>query len=88
MKNYMEDVVEEILTRVLKEYKDICKCEKCIEDVKALTLNKFYPLYVVTEQGNTYAKLHELEMQFHTDILKEIIKSIEIICKNPRHLKS
>lgn len=88
LKNYMEDLIGEILPKVLKEYGDICKCERCITDIKAITLNQFYPLYIVSDKGNVYAKLNELQMQIHTDVVKEITKAIEIVCKNPRHCES
>ena len=85
IKNYMELLVDNILPKVLKNYEEVCKCEKCIMDIKARTLNQLKPLYFVTEQGNVYAKLNSFEAQFETNIITELVKSIEIISKNPRH---
>ena len=85
VKNYMEILVENQLTNLLKKYTDICTCERCIADIKAKTLNQLKPLYFVLEQGNVYAKLNNLESQFKTDIITELVKAIDIISNNPRH---
>lgn len=39
IKNYMEVIVDEFLNDVLRKYKDVCHCKRCISDIKALTLN-------------------------------------------------
>src|SRR5690554_1052757 len=85
LKNYMEDIVDEVLPGVLKEYKNICKCEKCLEDIKAITLNELKPKYVVTNEGVVYTKLKELNCQSRTDVLTKLIMAIEKVSKSPRH---
>ncbi|WP_027624329.1 late competence development ComFB family protein [Clostridium lundense] len=86
LKNYMEEVVEFLLPTVLDKYDNICKCERCIRDIKALSLNNLKPLYVATEKGNIYAKVKELNTQFRADTIKVITEAIEIVCKSPRHI--
>lgn len=85
IKNYMEHIVEETLPLVIDRYPDICKCEKCIDDIKALALNNLKPLYVVTEEGTIYSKLNELTLQFKTDIISQLTQAIEIVSENPKH---
>lgn len=85
IKNYMELVVDHTLPSVLEEYKDVCQCPRCIEDIKALTLNNLKPLYVVTEKGEVYVKINELMTQFQADVIQEIVPAIEMVSKNPRH---
>lgn len=85
IKNYMEIMVENFLPTVLDKYSDICKCEKCIDDIKAITLNNLKPLYVVTEEGNIFARINELSIQFKADVLGALTKAIEIVSKNPKH---
>lgn len=85
IKNYMEQIVDETLPTVIDKYTDMCKCEKCIDDIKAITLNNLKPLYIVTEEGAIYSKLKELEQQFKTDIISELIKAIELVSKRPKH---
>ncbi len=86
-KNYMEEVIENLLPIVLEKYKTehICTCEKCIEDIKAFALNQLDPIYVTTKKGNLYAKLNEVNTQFNADVINEIINAIEIVKNNPNH---
>lgn len=81
----MEIVVDHIIPSILDKYENICKCQRCIEDIKAHTLNNLKPLYVVTEMGYTYTKVNELKTQFNVDIINEIVKSISIVSAKPRH---
>ena len=85
LKNYMEDVVEHILPSMVKAFPNSCTCERCIEDIKAITLNHLKPHYIVTDKGTIYSRLQEMEVQFETDVMKAIIDAISIVSKNPRH---
>ena len=85
VKNFMEIVLEHMLPGVLLQYPEQCKCEKCIDDIKAIALNKLKPLYMVTEKGNVFLRLNELELQFKTDILRELIQAISLVSKNQKH---
>lgn len=85
VKNYMENFVEDLLPTVLNTYKDMCNCDRCIDDIKALTLNRLEPLYVVTERGEAYAKSNEIDRQFKINLVQKIVEAIEIVRKNPRH---
>lgn len=81
----MEQVVEKVLPTIINKYENICKCEKCIDDIKALTLNNLKPLYVVTEKGAIYSKVKRLQLQFNIDVVDELTKAIEVVSKNPEH---
>lgn len=85
LRNYMEVVVDNLLPSVLYKYENICKCEKCLEDIKAITLNSLNPLYIASEKGYVYTKINELEAQFNTDVIREVMHSIGIVSNNPRH---
>lgn len=85
LKNYMEIFVENLLPNLLTDCKDICTCPRCIEDIKALALNSLKPLYVVTEKGSIYVKLNELESQFRADVIKELLRAVEVVSKNTHH---
>ena len=81
----MEEIVDKLAPEVLDTYENICKCPKCVNDIKALTLNKLPPRYVVCEKGLLYTKANEMFIQFKTDIIKELTLSIEVVSKNPNH---
>ncbi|WP_343216140.1 late competence development ComFB family protein [Clostridium mobile] len=85
IKNYMEAMVENLLPSTLNKYSDICKCEKCVDDIKAIALNNLKPLYVVTEKGNIFVKTNELNIQFKADVLGALTRAIEIVSENPKH---
>lgn len=48
--NMMEHYVDERLSELLKDY-NCCKCEVCLEDMKAFSLNRLPPKYVSTVNG-------------------------------------
>jgi competence protein ComFB len=81
----MEDIVEDVLKEIIDEYDDICKCDKCFLDIKACALNHLPANYVVTARGNIYTKLKELNLQFRTDVVREVVNAIKKIKLNPRH---
>jgi competence protein ComFB len=85
IRNHMEISVNSLLPEVLHKFKGVCTCSNCVDDIKAKALNNLRPMYVVTELGDVYAKLNEMQFQFKSDVVSELVKAIEIISKNPRH---
>ncbi|NMA95371.1 MAG: late competence development ComFB family protein [Clostridiales bacterium] len=85
LKNYMEDMVNNALPKILDQHEDMCRCAQCMADVKAMALNNLKPLYFASNKGGVYNKLKELEIQFSADIAREITKAIEIVSNNPYH---
>ncbi len=86
-KNYMEEVVENTLDQILAHSKDICTCDRCRLDIKALALNHLPPKYVVTDMGYVYTKVNELESQFQADVTVAVTNALKTVRKNPRHDK-
>lgn len=85
VKNYMENVVDNWLPKVISKYDDICTCDKCLDDIKAIALNGLKPAYVSTHKGEVFTKVKELQSQFSTDAIRELTKAIEIVSKNVNH---
>lgn len=84
LKNTMEDVVNKKIDTVLNVM-NICRCEKCRMDIMAITLNELPAKYVVTETGELYTKVRELEQQFEVDVETAIVKAGIFVSKNPKH---
>lgn len=84
LKNYMEDVVIHKTDELLKIL-NICKCEKCRLDIIAIALNELPPKYVVTNMGELFSKVRELEQQFEVDIEAAIVKAAIFVSKSPKH---
>ncbi|HYE84213.1 MAG TPA: late competence development ComFB family protein [Clostridia bacterium] len=84
LKNYMEELVVKKSDDILKLL-NICKCEKCRLDIMALALNELPAKYVVTDKGELYTKVRELEQQFEVDVETAIVKAAIFVGKNPKH---
>lgn len=81
----MEVTVDAFLPHLLAKYPDICKCEECMEDIKAIALNNLKPAYFVSHEGLLYSKVDEMTSQYRADLTGELTKAIEIVNHNPRH---
>lgn len=84
LKNYMEEIVYSLMDEVLDNIK-ICRCEKCMMDIAALSLNDLPPKYIVTEQGEVYSKLSTLKAQFEVDVIAAITKAAILVKRKPQH---
>jgi len=84
-RNYMEELVMEILDDVLRGKKEFCSCERCRLDTIALTLNHLPAKYCVTDAGRAYTKLKTTELQFRTDVVREIVEALKVVRADPRH---
>ena len=86
LKNFSETEVNILLEEILKRYDNICKCEKCKLDIKALALNTLSTKYIVSEQGEIYTKaLNEVNKQEKINVVMAITKAIDIVSANPKH---
>lgn len=84
LKNYMEELVIKKTDDLLK-LMNICRCEKCRLDIVAIALNELPTRYVVSEKGELYTKLNELEQQFEIDVETAIVKAAVLVSRNPKH---
>ena len=82
--NIMEDIVKDKLEEMLKT-ENCCKCERCIEDMTALALNKLLARYVSTHNGELYSKLNSLVRQNSVDLNIAVAEAIACVSKKPSH---
>lgn len=85
LKNYMETLVWQYLPDVLASHRDVCTCQHCRFDIAALALNFLPPRYVVTNKGQTMAKVKSLDQQFYVDIVTALTNAITIVKSRPHH---
>lgn len=85
LKNYMEILVDEILPGMLANEMEICKCERCILDIKAIALNRLTPKYIVSDLGEIYRRYDDLSKQLEIDAIEAIMRSIDLVKKYPKH---
>ena len=84
IKNYMEEIVFNLMQEVLDDIK-MCSCEKCVLDIAAIALNDLPPKYIVTEKGELYSKINALKQQFEVDVIAAITKAAVLVKRKPRH---
>jgi competence protein ComFB len=83
-KNLSEELMELHLDGCIHS-SNVCGCERCRADIRALTLNALPPHYVVTDLGDAYVRLEGMSTQSQADIITAIMKAINVVKKNPRH---
>lgn len=83
--NVMEQLVNDKLEERLAKY-DCCKCEKCIDDMMAIALNRLPAKYVSTPKGELFSRVgSSLEKQNTLDIEFAVVSAIEFVSSHTRH---
>ena len=77
----MEILVDEIISEIMENY-DICKCDKCIDDIRSIALNNLTPEYFVSSTNEGEKKAFLLDRQRRISVLTKVIEAIEIVSKN------
>lgn len=85
LKNYTEVMVNSLINSVLEDYPQLCKCSKCVLDIKALALNKLPSRYIVTSSGEIFKKLDELNKQYYADTVAAIVSAAMLVNQKPMH---
>lgn len=82
--NVMQVLVEEKAPKYVQMF-GLCSCERCMEDVKALTLNNLPPKYVVVERGDMIPRLTVYEGKFSSDITAQLLQACKLVMERPHH---
>lgn len=82
--NVMQVLVEEKAPKYVQMF-GLCSCTRCMEDVKALTLNNLPSKYVVLEQGDLVPRLTVYESKFSSDITAQMLKACRMVMEHPHH---
>jgi len=85
--NHMEDLVLSYVDKLLPQFDSVCNCDKCRLDIAAIALNNLPGMYSVTEIGEVYSKIKEMETQYVADVIKEVTRAAEIVSLRPEHKK-
>ncbi len=84
MTNFMEELANNILENLLPEYKTARFSDNSIEDIKALALNRLWPMYTTSESGRSFLKKIIQEDKIEKDVIRELRAAIDIVKSNPR----
>ena len=82
--NVMQVLVEEKAPKYVQMF-GLCSCERCMEDVKAITLNHLPPKYVVLERGDMVPRLTVYENKFSSDITAQLLQACKLVMERPHH---
>lgn len=82
--NVMESIIDEKLALQLKD-ENCCKCDHCLEDMKAMALNQLPSKYVSTHNGELFTKLNALMRQNSIDINVAVSYAIKTVSDRPSH---
>lgn len=82
--NVMEVFVAERLEEMLLA-ENCCKCDRCIDDMKAIALNKLPSKYVSSHNGELFSKLDASIRQNAVDINIAVAAAIDAVSKRPSH---
>ena len=81
--NYMEVLTNSVLGDLLaKERKGFT--DGAIQDIKALALNRLWPMYTTTLSGQDFLKRIIEEDKIEKDVARELKAAIDIVRSNPR----
>ena len=83
--NVLEEVIRLEAPKIITGY-GMCCCERCVNDVLAITLNRMPSMYVVSKKGSLFAKVASCGLQYRTDIYTKITEACAIVSKSPNHL--
>ena len=82
--NIMEGFVEDRIKDML-EVEQCCKCERCLDDMKAIALNRLPAKYVSSHNGELFSKLDSMIRQNSVDINIAVAEAIYMVGKRPSH---
>ena len=86
IENINEELVIEMMEKIINEDETICRCQFCTEDIYALSLNKIKPLYVQSTFKESTFKGYDLTKILDKEIVgKAIHDAITTIIRNPHH---
>lgn len=84
--NVMQVLVEEKAPKYVEMF-GLCTCKRCMEDVKAITLNHLPPKYVVLEPNDRVPRLTVYEGKFSSDITAQLLQACKLVMERPHHAR-
>ena len=83
LNNFMEELAEGILEELVTKSK-VNFSPNALQDIKALALNRLWPMYSTTEAGRDYLRKVVEADQIEKDVIREIRAAMDIVKSNPR----
>lgn len=81
--NLMEELATDMLDTMIREQRMRFSAD-AINDIKALALNRLWPMYTTSSAGRTFLRRVVVEEQIEKDIERELQAAIAKVRTNPR----
>jgi competence protein ComFB len=78
-------VIHEMEHQLQSQGEDMCRCNECIVDIAAISLNSVKPLYRFSILGTLYASQAMSEQSYADSVKKAVADAIVKVKKNPAH---
>jgi len=83
LNNFMEELASNVLDGLLTKKNKEFSAE-ALQDIKALALNRLWPMYATTETGRDYLKKVVQEDKIEQDVVRELRAAMDIVRSHPR----
>ena len=83
LNNFMEELAEGVLDELLSKSREDFS-PNAVQDIKALALNRLWPMYSTTDSGRDYLRKVVEADQIEKDVLREVRAAMDIVKSNPR----
>ena len=84
-RNYMEKMVEDILSEILESSTAFEDCKPYREEIIALALTKCEPFYTTSDLGHAVVKTRMDSSGFRSKVTSIVMEAIGQVKNNPRH---
>lgn len=82
--NYMEELVNITLKGLISQLPDKQRPSgREAVDIRALALNRLWPMYVTTEKGKKFVQRDVVTDKIDRDVTRELRAALEIVSKHP-----
>ncbi|WP_294548051.1 late competence development ComFB family protein [uncultured Pseudoflavonifractor sp.] len=82
--NVMELLVDERLDRYVRMF-GLCTCPRCLADVRALSLTRLPPKYVVLPGAYAAPMISLYRAKFESQVIAQVIQACKTVMEHPRH---
>ena len=87
--NYMEELVNITLSGLISQLPTKVRPTSSEEvDIRALALNRLWPMYVTTDKGKRYVQKDVVADKIDRDVTRELRAAMDIVSKYPKRKKS
>lgn len=82
--NYMEELVNITLKGLISQIPNGDRpSDREVVDIRALALNRLWPMYVTTEKGKKFVQRDVVTDKIDRDVTRELRAAIDIVSKHP-----